>query len=242
MHKRDILIVIIASLLLFNLAFSVGIGSGTSSKTTGTTESGAKQGTDNVSGTSNISNVSNVSKAKCDLPTMKERLRCFINLPDEDIRNINYIPEDCRVKMLNERNDCIEKYRLFQTCRYEKTDEERDKCIIPKLNISNTVREEVEKCKQLIPQQRNICMTKIKEKVLLLVKFRIYNLVYKAQKFRDLGVPEENVVEILEKIANAKINIERGNKEDKIRTLENLKNEWANFVNASKSYIKEGRK
>jgi hypothetical protein len=76
----------------------------------------------------------------------------------------------------------------------------------------------------------------------LLVKFRIYNIVYKAQKFRDLGVPEESVVEILEKIANAKINIERGNKEDKIRTLENLKNEWANFVNTSKSYIKEGRK
>jgi hypothetical protein len=231
MEIKKFVVLMVAFLLIINAAFSIGIGT-TTGQNTGQQNQQTQQQNEQ-------SQQAQKQEWKCNMQTMNERIKCFLSLSDEDIKNVNYIPEDCRVKTGEEKARCIETYKLFQTCRPKpSTDKKREECIIPKLNISNSVREEVEKCKNLIPNQRAVCMSKIKDKVLMLVKFRVYNLIYKAQELKSLGVSEDKVVSIIEKIENAKIGLDKAttNKE-RIDILIKLKNDWQAFANESKAAL-----
>ncbi|MEM4295313.1 MAG: hypothetical protein QXS91_00695 [Candidatus Anstonellales archaeon] len=241
--QKRVFVLFILAIALFALFFSIGVGGTTSSKTDQQQDKTTQQQDKAVE--QNKTNESKAIKLKCDpssYTTMSARIKCFLSLSDEDVKNVNYTPEECILKQSEtDKNKCIEKYRLFQTCRPKpSTDKEREKCILPKLNISGSVRQEVEMCKS---QQRqdliNICMSKIREKVLDMVKFRVYNLVYKAQELKGLGVPEDKVISILEKVNNAKIALEKANSNDeRIAILEGLKADWQAFSDDAKNYVK----
>ncbi len=187
-----------------------------------------------------------IESRKCQIENKKERLKCILALSDEDLKIVNYVPEDCRSLNKEEKEKCINDYKFFQSCRYGETDKEREICIRKKLGLwkglkaSEEIREKVNECKKLKPEERSRCMNEIKDIVHKLLNFRIYNLFYKAQEFKNLGVPEEKVLQIVEKITETKEKIRSASsKEEKIEAIKELRDEWRKFVKESIAYIKE---
>lgn len=174
---------------------------------------------------------------KCTEGDMRSRIRCRMMLPDAEVRNVTFMPEECRV--LANKSACIETYRTFQTCRRDlEGDDVRVACIRPKLGIGQDVREEIAVCNNSTNKQE--CMQTLRERVFLLTKFRIYNLIYKAEELKEEGVDETLVVDFISYIEDAKIRFNNApDIASKKAILIEVKQKWLEFVEQARSQVNE---
>jgi hypothetical protein len=137
----------------------------------------------------------------CTDKTLKERVSCIMDLPDSDVLNVKFVPEECRVMDEAGKKKCIETYRVLQSCRigFEGDDEERENCIKPKLGLGENIWDDARDC-----NFGEACLEDLRQKVYILTKFRIYNLEYKVQEMVDEGLSREKAVDFIAYIEEAK--------------------------------------
>lgn len=176
---------------------------------------------------------------RCTEGDMRSRIRCRMMLSDDEVRNVSFMPEECR--LLANKTACIETYRTFQTCRLDlEGDDARAKCIRPKLGIGQEVREEVVACQALNGTARQECFQTLRDRVFLLVKFRMYNLVYKAQKLQEEGVNETLVLDFISYLEDAKIRFNNApDIASKKAILIEVKQKWLEFVEQARPQVNE---
>ena len=175
----------------------------------------------------------------CEAGNMKDRVKCVLNLPDDYIDKVRYVPEECRALLNNpEKQKCIENYRLLQTCRTGRTtDVEREACAKPKLNLSDNIQYNIDQCKTELGSKKRLCFQRIKDSVFLLTKFRIYNLAYKAYELKEKGASEADVVDFITLLNEKKIAFNNAQTADKKKIVEGVKAEWAKFKEKVKKQI-----
>ncbi|MBS3068455.1 hypothetical protein J4450_07140 [Candidatus Micrarchaeota archaeon] len=176
--------------------------------------------------------------------TMKERVKCVLNLPDDYVNKVKYVPEECNVASSEqEKKECIESYKVSQSCRGEKsTDAEREACIRPKLNLGQSIKADIEKCRKEFGSKKRICLVSLKENVLRLVKFRLYNLIYKAYElWEEKLVSEGETVDFTTLVNEKKIAFNNAQTiTDKKKIVEDVKAEWDKFRYKAKNKLEEG--
>ncbi|HLC68701.1 MAG TPA: carboxypeptidase-like regulatory domain-containing protein [Candidatus Bilamarchaeaceae archaeon] len=175
---------------------------------------------------------SGIAESRCDQGTRSGRLQCILRLSDEARGAVVvYTPEECLETGATARQQCVETYRLFQTCRNLETDAEREDCIKPKLGIDGEVRTMLQACQEEFGSRKLLCIEQMRERIFQLVKFRMYNLEYKAEEFMELGIPEEDVVDVMVAISGAKIAFNNAHTiQEKVAVVQQLKEDWQEFV------------
>jgi hypothetical protein len=175
---------------------------------------------------------------KCsDLPTMRERIACRINLKQEN--ELNYLPEECRVLTGLERAKCINNYKNTIICFNKESDEERVNCARRAIGLQiATIQQAKLDCKG-----NQTCLNELKEKVFTLIKFRFYNLEYKAQEImRKYNISESTVVNFISSIENKKQEFNSASSiEEKKRIVQDVINLWRQFIDQVKSEIRSKR-
>ncbi len=176
-------------------------------------------------------------KFKCsELQTRKARLKCRINLPEEN--EYDYLPEECRALSGSARGNCTANYQKAQKCWQFDRDERRFECARNEFALKNIANERAE-CEAL-GTNKSICMRQLREKVDLLVKFRIYNLEDKAGRLKNKGVSEDRVVDLIAALEDKKLAYNAaGTKDGKKKVLKEVRELWRVFVEEAKMQIKQ---
>jgi predicted DNA-binding protein YlxM (UPF0122 family) len=175
---------------------------------------------------------------KCsDLPTMRERIACRIKLKQEN--ELNYLPEECRVLTGLERAKCINNYKTTILCFNKESDAERVNCARRAIGLQiATIQQAREDCKG-----NQTCLNELKEKVFTLIKFRFYNLEYKAQEIMEkYNISESLVVDFISSIETKKQEFNNASSiEDKKQIIKDVSNLWRQFIYQVKSEIRSKR-
>ena len=162
---------------------------------------------------------------KCSgLLTTKDRVRCRVNLDEED--EYNYLPEECRSAVA--RDECISTYKKFQTCFSPEKDSERVGCAKKALGVGDLPIERA-RC-DVIGADNRPCLKKLKERIFSLIKFRIYNLEYKAQELKRIA-SDDIIIDLITDLENKKVEFNSTvTMQEKIDVLNQVKQRWAKFV------------
>jgi hypothetical protein len=164
--------------------------------------------------------------------TLKERVGCIMDLPDDDVLNVRFVPEECRV--LGEAGEkCIETYRTLQTCRigFEGNDSDREACIKPKLGLGENIWDDARAC-----QGGQACLEQLREKVFILAKFRMYNLEYKVKEMMGAGLSRPKAVDFIAYIEEAKARFNSASSiEAKKALIIEVQEEWYGFVGQARA-------
>ena len=122
-----------------------------------------------------------VSTLKCStLKTINERVSCRINLEREN--ELYYLPEECRALDGDDREKCKDFYNSVQTCWTGSNAENPVACARNQLGLSSDIAGQIASCTD------DACVNDVTDKVHSLVKFRLYNLEWKAEYLVDEGV------------------------------------------------------
>ena len=171
----------------------------------------------------------------------RSRIRCVMGLPDEKVQAVRYVPEECNVANETNKLRCVALYRVLQSCRGEEmeADADRVRCIRPKINVSDEIRQDVRNCQQLTGgENRSACFSRLRENVFTLTKFRIYNLVYKAEELKEKGANEEDVVAFIEYLEDSKKRFnDAGTIRAKIEIVREVKEKWNEFRQKARAQI-----
>jgi hypothetical protein len=173
-----------------------------------------------------------------DRETLKERVSCIMDLPDDDILNVHFVPEECRTQGEAEKQKCIDTYKVLQTCRigFEGTDDDREKCIKPKLNISSNIWDSARAC-----NGNQQCMGDLRQKVYTLTKFRIYNLEYKVREMLNQGLSRDKAVDFIAYIEEAKARFNSASTISAKKALVGeIKEKWDEFATQAKAEMGVG--
>jgi hypothetical protein len=136
-----------------------------------------------------------IMQFKCStLGTLQERIRCRIGLKEEN--ELNYLPEECKPLLGRKRVDCIKLYSATNKCFDIKDEDGKLNCARSAVNITD-VRQEAANCKIKLGNEKDACMNNLKAKAYGLIKFRFYNLEYRAQQLKDKGVSEDLIVKFI---------------------------------------------
>ncbi len=156
--------------------------------------------------------------------TMKERIACRINLPEDQAQNnLLFLPEECRVLNGTDRDNCIKTYSVIQQCRHLFTDKDRDSCYFNEVaNLSN------------IPALRtacannSACLDNLRAEVYGFVKFRIYNLEEKSEKLWGKGyLSQTETVSFIEGLEIKKQAFNNATTvDDKIAVIKQMQQDW----------------
>lgn len=161
---------------------------------------------------------------KCsDLTIQRDRIRCRINLPEEN--ELNYLPEECRARA--DKDACLATYQTVRSC-FNLEALQRVACAKKVLSLAD-IAEEKAKCKDAA------CLDNLRGKVFDLVKFRIYNLEYKAQEMKGAG--EYLVVDFIAAAEQKKIEFNSASLEQKKNIVKDVITLWQDFV--SKAQVKK---
>ena len=170
---------------------------------------------------------------KCgDSTTMKERIKCRINLVQEN--ELNYLPEECRALSGLEKATCINNYKSTNRCFQQTTDSNKLNCarIAVGLQVAN-IQQNRDAC-----AGNQTCMTDLKTKVFTLVKFRFYNLEEKAEKLKERGVSEDTVVNFINSLEDKKQQFNNaGTIDEKKQIVRDVIDLWKQFVDQAKTEI-----
>ncbi len=177
---------------------------------------------------------SDESRFKCsNLPTMKERIACRINLKHEN--ELNYLPEECRVLSGSERAICINNYKSTNQCFQQTTDSSRLNCARRALGLQVA---DIQKNRDSCAGNQT-CLIDLKNKVFTLIKFRFYNLEEKAQKLKEIGVTEDTVAGFIEALELKKQQFNSGTIDEKKQVVKDVINLWKQLVEQAKAEIGE---
>ncbi len=146
-------------------------------------------------------NESGINFQCADLSSMKERIACRINLPEEQAQNnLLFLPEECRVLNGIDRDNCIATYTVIQKCRHLTTDKDRDACFFNQVSDLHNV-----KSLRVACAGNSSCVDNLRNQVFGYVKFRIYNLEEKAEKLWGRGFLTQNeTVDFIDKLESKK--------------------------------------
>ncbi len=138
-------------------------------------------------------------KLQCgDEPNLRDRIACRLNLAPEGLTReleIQYLPEECRaLKDKSEQNKCIALYRSYQPCWNVTAGEGRFSCARNVLKLGPVLSEEVKTCQGKTGQEQVACKEAVKEKVFLMIKFRLYDLEERAEELAEEGKADINDV------------------------------------------------
>lgn len=169
------------------------------------------------------------SSLECrDLPTLKQRVECRLNLektPPAGL-NIAYMPEEC-IAVLDEtgKEECIMRYSDAQSC-WNKDYARTDNCLKEQLDLKN------------IASRKNSCngdascLYSLNADVNNLAKFRIHELEYRAERMLSKGMlSEDSAIDIISYLEQQKLAF--GNSpttSDKVRVLSNVIDKWTDFI------------
>ena len=169
---------------------------------------------------------------KCsELKTARERIKCRVNLPEEN--ELNYLPEECRELTGIFKARCVTTYQTVQQCFALENDAARVACAKKNLVLSRVADDKIG-C-----ANNTTCTEELKTKVFDLVKFRIYNLEYKAQELKEKGVDEGLVLDFITAVEQKKVEFNNAQtiagKKQIVRDVISL---WTEFVQKAKEQVK----
>ncbi|MDO8554493.1 MAG: hypothetical protein Q7S22_06810 [Candidatus Micrarchaeota archaeon] len=144
-----------------------------------------------------------------DKSTMKERISCQINLPEETIKSVGYMPEQCNALATtfstSKLDSCISDYKLYQSCLYFTDDVQRDSCIRPKLHLGTSTSIDVSQCNAKPGAYKALCLQNLRDNTYKLALFRMNVLSYKVEKMTELGFNKEDGLNFLVILEESKI-------------------------------------
>lgn len=167
-------------------------------------------------------------KTECkDLPTINDRTKCRISLPEDAYDNAD-VPEECRALGggLNGEN-CVKRYQLLNKCFTSKNYGFQVVCAKNALNFkTGNVRDAIEACDA--ETNRLECYQNLKEDVYSLTKFRIYALEEHIEDLKDEGkISEDAAVTAIAKLEERKQDFNRVNEIDgKKQVISDVQKIW----------------
>ncbi len=169
-----------------------------------------------------------------DKPTMKERLRCQLNLPEETLKSVSYLPEQCLALSVTSsssgRDNCISDYKLYNSCLYLENDEKRDACIKPKLHLGSSTSSDVVQCNSKPGAYKALCLQSLRDNTYKLAIFRMNVVEYKVWKMIKLGLNEDDGLNFMVTLEESKAKFNSAPSLTYKQTyLEELNTTWLDF-------------
>jgi hypothetical protein len=154
-----------------------------------------------------------------------DRVRCRVSLreEDEDVYE-NFYPEECKAWEDN-KPKCLEFYRSVQQCWKFPNGDERISCVKKQVGLGD-IKQEKEACAD------DSCLSKLKEKVYAVIKFRLYNLEEEAEQFYEQGrISKDQLVDFVVKTETSKLEFNRAaNKQGRVNVILNVKRYWQGLL------------
>lgn len=141
------------------------------------------------------------------------------------------MPEECRTV---KTQACLTTYKAVQPCFYtSEKDAERAACAKQKLDL-DPIATEKGRC-----GANETCLENLRSKVFDLVKFRMYNLEYKAQELEHKGVSEDLIVGFIAAAEQKKIEFNEAQTiVDKKSIVQDVIKLWEDFVSKAKQQVR----
>ncbi len=169
-----------------------------------------------------------------DLTTIEDRVRCRIQLSEEDYGDLRYMPEECLVMESTAQDACIERYMATQQCWDYPVGEERIGCVKEVLRLG-ALGDEIAGCQTSLDSQ--ICFDTLNEKAFNLIKFRFYDLEERAETLLDQGYDEDRVVALVVELEKKKQDFNDASTFSERRDIVlDVRDLWAGFVQDVKIY------
>jgi hypothetical protein len=178
----------------------------------------------------------------CDAPSdIRERIRCRVRLPEtHEARSLPYTPEECRRVGGAPRQQCLANYDATAFCFTHPADSAREACARGALGL-RPLAEMLEECRARTLAARDDCLQGLRTRWFWVIKFRIYNLEYKAQELIERGVSEDLAVDFIALLEQKKIDFtENLDFEPKKRVLREVAQAWAEFRSQAIAQIRAG--
>ena len=177
---------------------------------------------------------------KCStVSTMRDRIKCRLNLTEEN--EYNYLPEECRALVNESRVNCVANYKKSQSCWVSLRDTERFECAKSAFGLVGTVASQKAACDGLTGTNRSSCILKLRDRVDAVVKFRIYNLEEKAQSLMQKGlVSEESATDFVTAMEQQKQNYnEAKTTAEKKTIIIGVQGSWQEFITNAKRQVNQ---
>ena len=173
---------------------------------------------------------------KCgQLPTLKERIKCRLQLSPEDFTlelSIQYAPELCRAQTTQkEFAKCTDFYRKLAPCWNEADGKPRILCAKRVIGLPDDLQSAKQTCLAKTNTQRTTCLEDFKEKIIWLTLFRMYNLEVTAELLISHGAPWERVADFDTQVEEHKIALYAAkDNTDRVRIVQSLQTAWRFFI------------
>lgn len=176
------------------------------------------------------------------LATLKERISCRLRLSNQELANefkILFAPEACKAfRDQSEKVECIRLYQRLGSCWQISVGNARNACARNIIGIENIVQGKSE-CGRLKNKERQKCLDDLKEKVLYLVVFRLYDLEVRAETLMERGAPVELVTDLETFIETKKREMyATDNTADWKRIVMEVQGKWREFINRVRPLLK----
>lgn len=169
-----------------------------------------------------------------DLPTLQERVRCRLALPEAELerqQEIQYLPEECRtIGDSAAREQCVELYRKLQACWEFPVGPERISCVKKIIKLGD-VATEAAACDRLPNNETADCRNTLRSKVWSVIKFRFYDLEERAEELLERGAPISAVANFVAAQEEAKQRFNLATTKERRRTIIlEVRAAWRTFV------------
>ncbi|MBI5224757.1 hypothetical protein HY989_02715 [Candidatus Micrarchaeota archaeon] len=180
----------------------------------------------------------------CELPTLKERVKCRLDLPENSqTAKLAFIPEECRSQIDEKsKTDCIHLYEKLSICNRLDTDANREKCAKNELALGSSIAIEKSNCDALKENDRLDCISSLRSKLYSLIKFRFYNLEEHAEKLMEKGANEALVVDFISQLETKKAEFNRASGlSAKKQVIWEVRSIWEEFKKSAKAQIENAK-
>lgn len=162
-----------------------------------------------------------------DQPTLMQRIQCRFDLERDPPQGLNiaYMPEECAAIFDEEgKNECINRYSAVQRC-WGNDFKNTDSCLKQQLNMNNVMQRK-NQCNDAD------CLYRLNSDVNNLAKLRIHSLIYRAElMFKNNLADKDSAIDIIAYMEQQKLAFQNSpTAGDRVRILENVKNEWNDFI------------
>lgn len=176
------------------------------------------------------------------LATTRERVVCRLNLSPAGIARelqIQYLPEACRDRTGQARDECIEYYRAYQPCWQADGIAPRLACARNVLKLGPVMAEEVKTCRAKTGPDQAACKQALKDKVYDLIKFRFYELEQRAESLGDLGVDLNIIADFIVTVEGKKLEFDAApTTAARRQVILDVRQAWNAFIQSARTQLK----
>jgi hypothetical protein len=128
------------------------------------------------------------------------------------------------------RGACVDDYGKYLKCRSISNDASREKCFLEQLDYSGNFDAESAKCAGSFYSLKGSCYATLKDKVLLLSKFRMNDMQQKAWNLKAKGISEPLVLEFAANVEEKKRDFNFAQDDDaRVEAAEGVYSLWNDF-------------